>query len=105
MMKICVSNHPIEAYIVCQYLQQFNIRCEVRGDNLYGLGGELPFSEETLPYIWLLDEAQIAEAQAQLLAYQIEEINEEPNWVCGQCNEENGPQFAACWHCGCLDSD
>ncbi|MCC4236214.1 hypothetical protein LL266_06690 [Vibrio anguillarum] len=69
MMKICVSNHPIEAYIVCQYLQQFNIRCEVRGDNLYGLGGELPFSEETLPYIWLLDEAQIAEAQAQLLAY------------------------------------
>ncbi|ASU22455.1 hypothetical protein CCZ37_07550 [Vibrio qinghaiensis] len=104
-MKIFVSSHPIEAYIVCQYLQQFNIHCEVKGENLYGLSGELPFTEETLPYVWLLDETQIADAQVRLMAYQSEEISEKTYWICKQCSEENEPQFAACWYCGCLDSN
>ncbi|MGR5542022.1 putative signal transducing protein, partial [Vibrio campbellii] len=41
-MKIYFAKHPPEAHIVAQMLQQSGIECEVRGESLFSLQGELP---------------------------------------------------------------
>lgn len=57
-MKIFSANNPPQAHIVCELLRTNNIDCEVRGEGIFGLQGELPFGESSEPYVWLLDSSQ-----------------------------------------------
>lgn len=50
-MRVFTANSPVEAHIVCQLLRNENIRCEVRGEGLFGLKGELPATSESDPYL------------------------------------------------------
>ena len=54
-MKIFSASNPTEAHIICGLLESENIACEVRGEGLFGLKGEIPFTEETDPYVWLYE--------------------------------------------------
>ncbi|MEZ9549197.1 putative signal transducing protein, partial [Vibrio crassostreae] len=54
-MKIFSASNPTEAHIICGLLESENISCEVRGEGLFGLKGEIPFTEETDPYVWLYE--------------------------------------------------
>lgn len=100
-MKIFVAKNPAEAHIVCGLLLAENIRCEVRGEGLFGLKGEIPFSDDSDPYVWLQrpEQALVAKGVVQDYIFQ-SESNIQSNWVCGHCEEENEPQFGACWQCG-----
>ncbi|MGR5254106.1 putative signal transducing protein [Vibrio astriarenae] len=98
-MKIYFAKHPPEAHIVAQMLQQSGIECEVRGESLFSLQGELPFNEETFPHVWLIDIAKYAHAQ-ELVEEYLRQRNEVKDWQCLECNEENEGQFGACWQCG-----
>ncbi|CAH8215283.1 RanBP2-type domain-containing protein [Vibrio aestuarianus] len=98
-MKIFVSNLLLEAHIVSHLLQQEKIQCEVRGEGLFGLQGELPFGEETNPYVWLFDAHKEREALAVIETYRDNHEQNVSNWYCQKCGEENEPQFSACWHC------
>lgn len=100
-MKIFVANNPTEAHIVCELLKAERIQCEVRGEGLFGLKGELPFGEDTDPYIWLLNPMQKMLAQSIIDAYHQQSNTEASTlWRCQRCGEENEPQFGACWQCG-----
>ena len=98
-MKIFTAHTPIEAHIVCQLLQNENVQCEVRGEGLFGLKGELPATDETSPYIWLLETDKLAFAEVILDHYRHQQAVL-PNWLCPACGEEIEGQFGACWHCG-----
>lgn len=100
-MKIFSAANPTEAHIICGLLESENIACEVRGEGLFGLKGEVPFSEETDPYVWLYEPSDAAAALNLINGYKKQQdsiIYEE--WRCNQCHEVNEAQFGSCWQCG-----
>lgn len=100
-MKIFIAKNPAEAHIVCGLLKTEQIQCEVRGEGLFGLKGELPFSDETDPYIWLFAPEQQMKASVIVDAYQMQaQPNTYQDWRCSVCSEMNEGQFGACWRCG-----
>lgn len=100
-MKIFIAKNPAEAHIVCELLKTEQIHCEVRGEGLFGLKGELPFGDDTDPYVWLFAEEQHMKAKAIVDAYQKQaQPNTYQDWVCPKCSEINEGQFGACWQCG-----
>ncbi|MBR9788958.1 MAG: DUF2007 domain-containing protein [Vibrionaceae bacterium] len=100
-MKIFIAKNPAEAHIVCELLKIEQVHCEVRGEGLFGLKGELPFGDDTDPYVWLLAEEQHMKAKAIVDAYQKQaQPNTNQDWTCPKCSEINEGQFGACWRCG-----
>lgn len=99
-MKIYFAKHPPEAHIVAQMLQQHQIRCEVRGDGLFGLQGELPFNEETFPHVWLYNADDRIAAERLIERYLFQQQASLSGWQCSECQEHNEGQFGACWQCG-----
>ncbi len=100
-MKIFIAKNPAEAHIVCELLKTEQIQCEVRGEGLFGLKGELPFSDDTDPYIWLFAPEQQMKASAIVGDYQMQtQPDTYPDWRCSVCSEMNEGQFGACWRCG-----
>lgn len=97
-MKLYIATNPMDAHILCSYLQVENIECEVRGESLFGLQGELPCSDDTDPYIWLLNPYQIKRAQTLLAEYHNQESSK-TQWQCDSCKEKNEGQFELCWNC------
>ncbi|HGS5723587.1 hypothetical protein PO80_17710 [Vibrio parahaemolyticus] len=100
-MKIFIAKNPAEAHIVCELLKTEDICCEVRGEGLFGLKGELPFGDDTDPYVWLLDPEQQSKAHSIIEAFrQQSQSNIYEDWQCPHCLEHNEGQFGACWQCG-----
>ncbi|NVC63598.1 DUF2007 domain-containing protein [Vibrio sp. 05-20-BW147] len=98
-MRVFTANTPIEAHIVCQLLLNEQILCEVRGEGLFGLKGELPATDDTNPYVWLLEPNKLAFAKTVVESYQ-SQCTSVANWQCKHCGEEIEGQFGACWYCG-----
>ncbi|MGR5178391.1 DUF2007 domain-containing protein [Vibrio mediterranei] len=100
-MKVFIGSNSPETHIVQQLLSAEGVRCEVRGEGVFGLRGEVPFDEETLPYVWLLDLEQKILAKAIILEWQQQSNRQglHPEWTCPVCNELNEAQFGACWNC------
>ncbi|MHA2713856.1 putative signal transducing protein [Vibrio owensii] len=99
-MKIYIAKNPAEAHIVCELLKTEQIACEVRGEGMFGLKGELPFSDDTDPYVWLLHPEQKLKASAIVEDYRQQTELTYQDWQCPQCSEQNEGQFGACWQCG-----
>ncbi|WP_162062679.1 putative signal transducing protein [Vibrio taketomensis] len=97
-MKIFSAANPPQAHIVCELLRSHNIECEVRGEGIFGLQGEVPFGDSSEPHVWLFDVSQAPAAQA--LVKQFEQPHSLPEWQCSECGEINEGQFALCWQCG-----
>lgn len=79
-------------------LEQNDIACTIRNEQLSGALGEVPFLE-CLPELWVVNDADRKRAEDLIATLQSEPVGGE-NWRCDQCNEENEAQFAACWNCG-----
>ncbi|USD66263.1 DUF2007 domain-containing protein [Vibrio sp. SCSIO 43136] len=99
-MKIYIAATPPEAHIVCELLKSRDIRAEVRGEGLFGLQGELPFGEDSEPYVWLFDTERELAAQSIINEFQAKQTTAAPDWRCRQCNEWIEAQFSICWNCG-----
>ncbi|NOH53610.1 DUF2007 domain-containing protein [Vibrio coralliilyticus] len=98
-MKIFTANNPPEAHIVCELLKSNQIQCEVRGEGMFGLQGEVPFGENSQPYVWLLDSKMQNHASAIIEQY-MQQAQFGSEWQCEECGETNEAQFAICWQCG-----
>ncbi|ARC92655.1 hypothetical protein B6A42_11980 [Vibrio coralliilyticus] len=98
-MKIFTANNPPEAHIVCELLKSNQIQCEVRGEGMFGLQGEVPFGENSQPYVWLLDIKMQNHASAIIEQY-MQQGQFGSEWQCEECGETNEAQFAICWQCG-----
>lgn len=83
-------------------LEQSGIACLIRNDQLSGGLGEIPFLD-CLPELWVVQDEDVARAQALLEAVQNTRIERE-DWRCSRCGETNEGQFAICWQCGTPDA-
>ncbi|WP_428772817.1 DUF2007 domain-containing protein [Vibrio sp.] len=97
-MKIFQAQNPPEAHIVCELLKSEDILCEVRGEQLFGLQGELPIDQSTQPYVWLFEPRQQAQAEALIRDFMAPKTHRTV-WRCPNCQELNEAQFAICWQC------
>ncbi|KJY83135.1 hypothetical protein TW81_08970 [Vibrio galatheae] len=97
-MRIYSASNPAEAHIVCELLKSQRISCEVRGEGIFGLQGEVPLGESSEPFIWLLDSGQVEQAHAVIEQFNC--ASSGTPWCCTQCGETNEAQFGVCWQCG-----
>jgi hypothetical protein len=99
-MKVFVAQHPTEAHFLKGLLESNGIRSEVRGEALFGVRGEIPFTE-AFPEIWVLNDDQVGEALNVLRnrSRESDEVDELQLWRCSNCGETLESQFTACWSC------
>ncbi|MER2497175.1 DUF2007 domain-containing protein [Vibrio neptunius] len=98
-MKIFTANNPPEAHIICELLKSNRIHCEVRGEGIFSLQGEIPFGEHSQPYVWLID-LQMNKRAIAIIEQFHQQACAGNEWCCGECGEANEAQFGVCWHCG-----
>ncbi|EGQ9966318.1 putative signal transducing protein [Vibrio cholerae] len=97
-MKIYTATHPLEAHMLMQLLHQQGIACELRGEMLFALRGEIPMDSSSAPSLWLQKPEQQTAAQQIIREF----LNPPPAecWQCPECGEHHEGQFSACWQCG-----
>ncbi|MDV7102992.1 DUF2007 domain-containing protein [Vibrio sp. TH_r3] len=97
-MKIFSASNPTEAHIICGLMKQQNIQAEVRDEGLFSLKGELPLTNDTDPYVWLIDLDKLQQARVLINEYE-DQQHDLVDWQCEKCGEQNEGQFALCWRC------
>lgn len=89
----------MQAHLIKGYLDSKGIFCQVRGEHLVGIQGEVPVTMDTLPSIWVGD-GDRERARALIEQALASEAALEAEWTCGKCGESIEGQFTECWSCG-----
>jgi len=82
-------------------LEAVGIKAVVRRDTLFSTRGETPVTVDTLPEVWIPDDADL-----ELAVRIVRELESPagsvpgPPWICASCGERVEPQFDQCWNCG-----
>lgn len=108
MIKVYTALNPADAHLVKGILESNGMACEVTGEALFNLMGEIPLGPETFPAVWIMDESRFDEARKIVLEYQNQSASspeDDERWTCPACGEESEGQFAKCWNCGALRAD
>lgn len=106
MTQVFVAQHPTEAHFIKGVLEASGIAAEVHGESLFAARGGAPATAETLPTVWVVDDADVARAHS-LLATTAEVAGGAPglSWTCSACGELVESQFTECWSCGTARPD
>lgn len=103
MKKVYAVTNPTEGHMVKGILESHGIGCEVHGEILFSVRGEVPITPNTAPSVWIQNDAQYDEARGILAEYENFAVGAHPPagpWTCGSCGESSDGQFTACWNCG-----
>lgn len=103
MKRVYIADDPAGAHMVAGILEQYGISCEIRGEDLWIARGQLPLTTETLPQVWITDDARYEQAAELVQKFQdgtlVEGKGGEP-WTCPECDQKVEAQFSNCWQCG-----
>jgi hypothetical protein len=104
MTRVFVAQHPAEAHLVRGLLEADGIPAEVHGESLFGARGEAPATPDTLPSVWVVDDADAPKAAAFLADFGRQKMHgiEPASWRCSNCGETVEGQFTDCWRCGAV---
>lgn len=132
MIRVYSASDEFDAHMIRGMLEENGLRCVIQGTALWGARGELPFTLDTAPSVWVADQADhdrarqlIAEHHAQAVprhcrncGYDIQGLPEprcpecgEPfrrpsdsqDRICPQCGELIEAHFTDCWNCAATD--
>ena len=99
MLKIYSSQGTMMAYHVKNLLEQSDIRCAIRGEELSGAAGGVAPIDAWIE-VWILDERQHEEAR-EIVDTVIQDLSETAeSWKCPKCGETIEGSFSQCWQCG-----
>jgi hypothetical protein len=98
MRKLIESGDSVKIGQLASMLESDGIRTFVKNLNQSSLMGEVPFAE-VFPELWIVDDAQWAEAQQLLASYQTAAPVSGSDWICPACGEEVPKEFGQCWNC------
>ena len=98
MKNVFFTESTGEAHRVCTALNEAGIAADVSNELLATARGELPLGMDTMPTVWIADEARAGEAQE--IIRKLHEPSTAPAWDCSKCGEALGGAFTACWNCG-----
>jgi len=100
MIKVYTAADPMQAHVLRGALEAVGIQAEVRRDTLFNTRGETPVTFDTLPEVWIPDDADL-----ELARRVVQELDAPPAsasgpmWICPRCGEHVEPQFDRCWSC------
>ena len=102
MKRIYGARDSTEAEFVRGLLEAEEIRAIVQGSVLEAARGDIPFTDASLPSVWVNDE------DVERATPVVDEFRRggpgvtqsHVAWVCPNCGETLEGQFTACWHCG-----
>jgi len=99
-MRRVFTTTPMSAdqQIVKDLLDDAEIPCMVRNENLSTALGELPFTECS-PEIWIMHDEDFSRATQLVDAWRTAYMQDQVPWVC-RCGEAIEGQFSSCWNCG-----
>jgi hypothetical protein len=97
MKQLHAARHAMEAHLVRGFLDSHGIAAEVRGEYLTSGWGELPVD---VCSVWIVDDAQYAQADALVKAFLSGSLAGGEPWTCPSCGEKLEGQFTSCWKCG-----
>ena len=101
MIKLYSAADPLQAHVLRGALESVGIRAEVRRDTLFSTRGETPVTFDTLPEVWIADDADMALARRMVEKLEAPaKASVGPRWICSRCGEHVEPQFDECWNCG-----
>jgi len=103
VLKVYSAQHPTDAHLLKGLLESHGISCEVRGESLFRVRGELPLTTETAPSVWIFDGSKFDESRNIIKEYEnsnIHDSSDKENWICKYCGEDSEGQFTECWNCG-----
>ena len=105
MKRILTSELLAEIEHFRNVLEQNDIRCIVKNEQLSGALGEVPFLE-CLPELWVVNDADQGTAERLLKELRNDRsATASAEWRCPKCHETNEGQFAVCWNCGAPGSE
>ncbi len=100
-MKIFSAANPVEAHIVCELLKSHGVLAKVHAEHTFSLKGEIPFTQDSDPYVWLEEDIHLKKAKRLIAEYEQQECG--PDWLCPQCGENVENQFSVCWNCEAIN--
>lgn len=98
MRKIYSGDNLMMAGYLQGLLENENIACLIKNQNLSGGIGELP-PVECWPEIWIIDDDDYPRAIQIINEYNSPANSEPVDWQC-KCGETIEGQFNTCWQCG-----
>jgi hypothetical protein len=70
MNKVFVANDPMEAHLVRSLLEREGIAAEVQGEALFGLRPRIGLESDSLPSVWITNDAQLNQALRFVAVYE-----------------------------------
>ena len=98
MIKVYTNKNITMVGIVRAALENSEIECVIKNDNLTSTVGEMPFLE-TWPEVWIFDEAKQEQAKSLVQEIITDKAQKRIHWTCENCNEISEDQFTECWNC------
>jgi hypothetical protein len=101
MIQIYGARDSIEAEYVRGLLSTEEIESVVLGSALEAARGDIPYSQSSLPSVWV-NEPDVAAAQQIVNEFKLggpANTHPEPSWTCPNCGEVLEGQFTTCWKC------
>ena len=100
MRQVFVARDLTEAHLIRGLLESHGVSVTVRGEDLQGLNGEVPFPY-ACPSVWILDDGLEAKARRIIKEHGCGlQVETGRYWRCERCGEELEEQFTTCWACG-----
>jgi hypothetical protein len=102
MIQVYGARDSMEAEYVKGLLSTEGITAVVLGEALDAARGDIPYSQSSLPSVWVNEADQPA---AQRIVDEFKaggpaKIRPQASWTCPHCGEMLEGQFTTCWKCG-----
>ena len=101
-MRIYASLNLVDVHHARNLLESAGIRTVVKNELLASAIGQLPFTE-CQPELWLLNGADLEQAQRLLADGPLAPGEKGNGWQCN-CGEIQEAQFTQCWRCAAFRS-
>lgn len=99
MRKVFVSQSLVEVESKKDLLDKSGIPNTIRNQQASTLAGAVPFAE-VFPELWVLQDEDYDRAVMVMEDEPQHHGEDQSDWVCGSCGENNGYEFTECWKCG-----
>lgn len=100
MIKVFASPNSAIAELAQQYLENHEVRTELRNDKLISTAGVGAAWGEVWVEVWVVDPRQVELARRLIEEFEGRSESAEPEWRCPVCEMKHQPQFGMCWRCG-----
>jgi hypothetical protein len=102
MQRIYGARDSAEAEFVRSLIEAEEIPAVVQGSVLDAARGDIPFSQASLPSVWVNEDdvERAAEIVDEFRRGGPAVTQPQVSWVCPNCGETLEGQFTTCWKCG-----